>query len=155
MDDRRADAVPHPQTRRHRRHRPIERTSGQHLATISLHLVLRYRAARAIWCIWMRLAARVPPPLFLWLDVCCSCWRLEGCKVWVAVVMLALRFLRGRVSVILCCFAKFKSRVEEDHFWPPSLPLVFVITSMIIWRDPQEHHKSRPEKHAFVLLNYL
>ena len=46
-------------------------------------------------------------------------------------------------------------RVEEDHFWPPSLPLVFVITSMIIWHDPQEHHKSRPENHAFVLLNYL
>ena len=26
---------------------------------------------------------------------------------------------------------------------------------MIIWRDPQKHRKSRPENHAFVLLNYL
>ena len=30
---------------------------------------------------------------------CCSCWRFGGHKLWVAVVMLELCFLRGRVSV--------------------------------------------------------
>jgi hypothetical protein len=39
--------------------------------------------------------------------VCCSCWRFEGCKLWLTVVLPTLRLLRGRVSAGFCLFWKF------------------------------------------------
>ena len=38
---------------------------------------------------------------YLYVSACgCSYWRFGGCKLWRTVVKPALRFLRGRVSVI-------------------------------------------------------
>ena len=53
-----------------------------------------YRPGRIIW---------VVPLLYYYMAicVCCSCWYSEGCKLWMAVVMLALCFLRGRVPLLL------------------------------------------------------
>ena len=47
---------------------------------------------------------------------CCSCWRFGGCKLWVAVLLLALYFLWGPCFcyfIVVFCYFELLAKVKS------------------------------------------
>ena len=95
--------------------RRVGRGQSEALESAEVRLKIRHalkpRSARRGRRIRMRHAARAPPPPYLSIGVCCSCWRFAICTFRIGVLVLASLF---RLA-IYCMFLKFSVKLPRSR----------------------------------------